>query len=62
MSQIKPLSLSALERIAEIIGNRYSGSEITGFFHKVGFSQIRHDEITKWRFDSVGNPLLSQSL
>jgi len=50
MSQIKPFSLSALERIAQIIGDRYSGSEITGFFHKVGFSKIHHDGSTKWRF------------
>jgi uncharacterized protein (TIGR02391 family) len=48
--QIKPFSLSALERIAEIIGDRYTGSGITEFFRKAGFPQIRHDGTTKWRF------------
>lgn len=52
MSQVKiePFSLSALERIAKIIGDRYSGSEITGFFRKAGFPQVCHDGTTKWRF------------
>lgn len=52
MSQIKiePFSLSALERIAKIIGDRYTGSEVTEFFRKAGFPQIRHDGTTKWRF------------
>jgi uncharacterized protein (TIGR02391 family) len=52
MDQIKvdPFSLSALERIAKIIGDRYTGSEITEFFRKAGFPQIRHDGSTKWRF------------
>jgi len=48
--RIEPFSLSALERIAKIIGDRYTGSEITGFFRKAGFPQIRHDGTTKWRF------------
>jgi uncharacterized protein (TIGR02391 family) len=52
MSQrrIDPFSLSALERIAQIIGDRYTGSEITSFFRKAGFPEIRHDGTTKWRF------------
>ncbi len=52
MSEIKmePFSLSALERIAKIIGDRYTGSEITEYFRKAGFQQIRHDGTTKWRF------------
>ena len=49
-TKIEPFSLSALERIAKIIGGRYSGSEITTFFRKAGFSQICHDGTTKWRF------------
>lgn len=49
-TKIEPFSLSALERIAKIIGDRYSGSEITNFFRKAGFPQICHDGTTKWRF------------
>jgi uncharacterized protein (TIGR02391 family) len=48
--KIEPFSLSALEHIAKIIGDRYTGSEITEFFRKVGFPQVRHDGTTKWRF------------
>jgi uncharacterized protein (TIGR02391 family) len=47
---IPHFSLSALERIATIIGDRYTGSEITSFFRKAGFPEIRHDGTTKWRF------------
>lgn len=47
---VGPFSLSALERIATIIGDRYTGSEITAFFKKAGFGHIRHDGSTKWRF------------
>jgi uncharacterized protein (TIGR02391 family) len=50
MKQLEPFSLSALERIATIIGSRYTGSEITEFFRKAGFPSIRHDGTTKWRF------------
>ncbi len=52
MSQrrIDSFSLSALEHIAQIIGDRYTGSEITSFFRKAGFPEIRHDGTTKWRF------------
>ncbi len=47
---IEPFSLSALERLAKILGELYTGSEITGFFRKAGFPEIRHDGSTKWRF------------
>ncbi|HHW20518.1 TIGR02391 family protein [Thermodesulfovibrio thiophilus] len=50
MKKIEPFSLSALERIAKIIGERYRGSEITELFRKAGFFHIRHDGSTKWRF------------
>lgn len=43
-------SLSALEKISQIIGDRYSGSQITTFFKKVGYPNIIHDGTTKWRF------------
>lgn len=51
MNQLnEPFSLSALEHLAKIIGNCYSGSKITDFFRKAGFPHIRHDGTTKWRF------------
>ncbi|MCP2240241.1 TIGR02391 family protein [Thermoanaerobacterium thermosaccharolyticum] len=44
-------SPSALEQISKIIGNRYTGSQITIFFEKCGFPQYAHDGVsTKWRF------------
>ncbi len=49
-SRIDPFSLSALEQIAKIMGDRYTGTEITEFFRKAGFPEIRHDGGTKWRF------------
>ena len=48
--KIEPFSLSALEHIAKIIGNCYTGSEITELFRKTGFQHISHDGSTKWRF------------
>lgn len=52
MTQIKiePFSLSALERIAKIIGDSRTGSQITELFRKTGFPHIQHDGSTKWRF------------
>ncbi len=50
MQDIQPFSLSALEQIAKVIGDRYTGSEISEFFRKAGFPTIRHDGTTKWRF------------
>lgn len=47
---VPSFKLSALEAIAKIIGDRYTGSEITAFFRKAGFSKIMHDGSTKWRF------------
>lgn len=47
----KEFSPSALEQISKIIGNRYTGSQITIFFEKCGFPQYAHDgKSTKWRF------------
>ena len=45
-----PFKLSALETLAKIIGDRYTGTEITEFFRKAGFPEFIHDEGTKWRF------------
>jgi uncharacterized protein (TIGR02391 family) len=48
--ELEPFKLSALETLAKIIGERYSGSEISEFFRKAGFQEISHDGGTKWRF------------
>ena len=58
----KPFGLSALERIATIIGNRYSGSGITEFFKKAGLPYIQHDGTTKWRFVYTALQELQQQL
>ena len=50
MRRMEPLSLSALEHIARIVGERYTGSEISELFRKAGFPEVRHDGSTKWRF------------
>ncbi len=50
MNNIRPFSLSALEKLAKIIGDRYTGTEITELFRKAGFPEIVHDGSTKWRF------------
>ena len=42
--------LSVLERLARIIGNAYTGTEITDLLRRAGFETIRHDGGTKWRF------------
>ncbi len=50
MKEIRPFDLSALEKLAKIIGERYSGSEITELFRKAGFPNVQHDRSTKWKF------------
>jgi len=47
---IESFELSALEQLSKIIGDRYTGSGITNFFHKAGFTKYQHDGTTKWRF------------
>lgn len=47
---IEPFKLSALKRFAEIIGDSFTGSEITDLFRKTGLPEIGHDGGTKWRF------------
>lgn len=47
---IEPFKLAALERFSKIIGDSFTGSEITGLFRKAGFLEISHDEGTKWKF------------
>jgi len=49
MTDIK-FELPALERLAKIIGDAYTGTEITDLFRKADFPTIRHGGGTKWRF------------
>lgn len=42
--------LPALERLAKVIGDTYTGTEITDLFRKAGFETMAHDGGTKWRF------------
>jgi uncharacterized protein (TIGR02391 family) len=48
--ELEPFKLSALEALSKIIGDNYTGSEITELFRKAGFLEITHDGGTKWRF------------
>lgn len=58
--------LKSLEELAHIIGDYYTGSEITRFFERAGFPEISHDGTTKWWFiyitlqelQGVGGPQL----
>lgn len=43
-------SPSSIEHISKIIGDCYTGSGLTSFFHKCGFPQYVHNGATKWRF------------
>ena len=47
---IEPFKLAALERFSKIIGDSFSGSQITELFRKSGYPEIVHDGSTKWRF------------
>lgn len=40
----------ALEALAQTIGDHFTGTQITGLFQRAGFSDVRHDGSTKWRF------------
>ena len=42
--------LPAIEQISKIIGDYFTGYEITGLFKKSGHPEIAHDGGTKWRF------------
>jgi len=39
-----------MEQLAQIVAGNYSGTEITRLFRRAGFSDVRHDGTTKWRF------------
>lgn len=47
---LEQFKLPALEALAKIIGDRYTGTEISELFRKAGFPNIVHDGGTKWRF------------
>lgn len=47
---VEPFKLPALERMAKIVGDSFTGTEITQLFKKSGYSEISHDGGTKWRF------------
>jgi uncharacterized protein (TIGR02391 family) len=47
---LQPLRSEAIETLAQIVGDNYTGSEITRLFRRAGFPQIVHDGGTKWRF------------
>ena len=48
--ELELFKLPALEALAKIIGDRYTGTEISELFRKAGFPEIAHDGGTKWRF------------
>jgi len=48
--ELEAFKLPALETLAKIIGDRYTGSEVSELFRKAGFPEISHDGGTKWRF------------
>jgi uncharacterized protein (TIGR02391 family) len=47
---VAPLQPEALEALAQVIGDFFTGSEITRLFSRAGYSSISHDGTTKWRF------------
>jgi len=48
--ELESFKLPALEAMAKIIGDHFTGTEVSELFRKAGFPQIRHDGGTKWRF------------
>jgi uncharacterized protein (TIGR02391 family) len=51
MSQaVTPLKSEALERVAQTIGDFFSGTEISRLFQRSGYTDIVHDGGTKWKF------------
>lgn len=47
---VQPLQQEALEHLAQIIGDMFTGSEITRLFSRAGYPDIVHANATKWRF------------
>lgn len=47
---LAPLQPEALETLAQIIGEGFTGGEITRLFARSGYPSVVHDSTTKWRF------------
>ena len=47
---VSPLQPEAIERLAQTIGEAFTGSEITRLFSRAGYPEIVHANATKWRF------------
>ena len=47
---LRPFRPEALEMLAQVVGDHYSGSDITRLFQRSGYQDIAHDGRTKWRF------------
>lgn len=52
IEQLQPFLPEALDTLAQVIGDHYTGSEIMKLFSRSGFRDIVHDGGTKWRFVS----------
>jgi uncharacterized protein (TIGR02391 family) len=48
--RLETLRPEAIETLAQIVGDTYTGSEITRLFARSGFSEFVHGNETKWRF------------
>jgi uncharacterized protein (TIGR02391 family) len=57
---LETLRPEALETLAQVIGDYFSGSEITRLFNRSGYPEIVHDGGTKWRFVSATFESLQQ--
>lgn len=53
-AQLDKFPEGVLEYVSRIIGDYKTGSELTEFFSVAGYSNIRHDGSTKWRFVYAG--------
>ena len=57
---LEPFRHEALETLAQIIGDHYTGSQITSLFNRSGYPEIVHDGGTKWRFVAATFDALQQ--
>lgn len=48
--RLEALRPEAIETLAQIVGDNYTGSEITRLFARAGFREFVHGNETKWRF------------
>src|SRR5579871_2192377 len=47
---VDPLQPEALEALAQLIGDIFTGSEITRLFARAGYPEVVHSNMTKWKF------------